>query len=178
MKAVKSIQYLLCAAGAALSLQALADPKPGAYVGGGLTETSIDIDGVSGEANPTAVFARVGYQINEFFAVEGRLGTGLDSDKLHGVKVDIENVYGAYLKAGIPTAVGLYPYAVLGATHGELKASARGYSDTGDDDDISYGVGVDYWVVPNVSVGLEYMKYLDMDNYEVSGISLGANYRF
>ena len=178
MQTIKSIQRLALVAGAVLSLQALADQQPGLYAGGGITEAKFEIDGVSGDANPTAVFARIGYQINDYFAAEARLGTGLDSDKFHGVKTEIEDFYGVYAKAGIPTTVGLYPYAVLGLTHGELKASVSGFSDKQDDSDVSAGIGIEYWFDRSFSVGLEYMKYLETSDYKVTGVSLGANFKF
>ena len=178
MKARTTMQGLVLATsgalGAMLSLPALAGPQEGAYVGGGLMEATIDFDGYSGEANPTALFARVGYQMNDFLAVEGRLGTGFDDDHFHGANVEVEDMIGAYAKVGIPTTVGLYPYAMLGVTSGEI--SVNGHSD--DDSDVSYGIGVDYWVAPQVSIGLEYMSYVDIDGADLSGITLGANYRF
>ena len=180
MSATQMIKHAAVIAAATLSLQAVAAgvQKPGIYVGGGLTDTTFEIDGVSGDASPTALFARIGYQINEYVAAEARLGSGLESDKFHGIKTEIEDFYGAYAKVGVPTTVGLYPYALVGLTHGELKASSRGNSDKQDDSDVSFGLGVDYWFDSNFSVGVEYTKYLETSDYKVTGISLGANYKF
>lgn len=156
------------AAAASSSLQ------PGIYVGGGLAEAQFEIDGVSGESNPTALFARIGYQINEYLAAEARLGTGLDSDTYHHIKTEIEDFYGVYAKAGIPTTVGLYPYAVLGLTQGELKTSFGKQDDT----DLSVGLGVDYWFDNSISVGLEYIKYVETSDYSLSALSLAFNVKF
>jgi opacity protein-like surface antigen len=168
MRAINTVRGLLFAAGAALSLQAIAGAQEGAYIGGGITEANIDFGG--SDVEPTALFARIGYQINDIFAVEGRIGTGFDDDK----GVDIDEMLGIYGKAGIPTSVGLYPYVMLGLTSGEISAGR--YSE--DDSDISYGIGVDYWVTSQFSVGLEYMDYMDVDGADITGITLGANYRF
>lgn len=148
--------------------------QPGLYVGGGLAETKFEIDGVSGDANPSALFARVGYQVNDYLAAEARLGTGLNSDTYHHIKTDIEEFYGIYAKVGVPTTVGLYPYAVLGLTQGELKASSVKQDDT----DLSVGVGVDYWFDRSVSVGLEYTKYVETNDFTLSALSLGFNVKF
>jgi opacity protein-like surface antigen len=174
------IKSAVVVAAATLSLHAAAAgvQKPGIYVGGGLTDTTFEIDGVSGDASPTALFARIGYQINEYIAAEARLGGGLDSDKFHGIKTEIEDFYGAYAKVGVPTTVGLYPYALVGLTHGELKASYGGYSDKQDDSDVSFGIGVDYWFDSNFSIGVEYMKYLETSDYKITGLSIGGNYKF
>lgn len=169
MRTINTVRGLLLAAGTALSLQAFAGAQEGAYIGGGLTEANIDFDG-GGEAEPTALFARVGYQINDIFAVEGRIGTGFDDDE----NVEVEEMLGVYAKAGIPTSIGLYPYAMIGVTSGEISVGR--FSD--DDSDLSYGIGVDYWVTPQFSVGLEYMDYLEVDGADITGLTLGANYRF
>lgn len=179
MQMTKMIKHAALIVGAAIAIPAMAaDPLPGIYVGGGIMEGTFEIDGVDGDANPTALFARGGYQFNPYLAAEARLGTGLDSDKFHGVKTEIENFYGIYAKVGLPTSIGLYPYAMVGLTQGELKASYRNFSDKQDESDVSMGVGLEYLFDRNFSVGLEYMKYMDTSDFEISGISLGANYKF
>lgn len=175
----KVIQSAALVISAAIAVPVLAaDPLPGLYVGGGVTEGKFEIDGVNGDSNPTAVFARAGYQVNPYLAAEARLGTGLDSDKFHGIKTEIENFYGIYAKVGLPTSVGLYPYAIVGLTQGELKASYARFSDTQDESDVSMGVGLEYAFDQHFSLGLEYMKYMDTNDFEFSGVSLGGNYKF
>lgn len=179
MHITKMIQCAAIAAGAACAIPALAqEPLPGPYIGAAIMEGTLEIDGVSGDANPTALFVRGGYQFNPYIAAEARLGTGLDSDKFHGIKTEIEDFIGIYAKAGVPTTIGLYPYALVGYTKGELKASGRGFSNKDDESDVSIGVGVDYAFDRNFSIGLEYVKYIDTSDYEVSGLSFGANYKF
>lgn len=179
MQVSKLIKHAAFVVGTAVAVPALAaDPLPGMYVGGGIMEGKFEIDGVDGDANPTALFARAGYQVNPYLAAEARLGTGFDSDKFHGIKTEIENFYGIYAKVGLPTAVGLYPYAMVGLTQGELKASYGSFSDKQDESDVSMGFGLEYLFDRNFSVGLEYMKYMDTSDFEFSGISLGGNYKF
>ncbi len=179
MQMTKMIKHAALIVGAAIAVPAMAaGPLPGIYVGGGIMEGTFEIDGVDGDANPTALFARAGYQVNPYLAAEARLGTGLDSDEFHGIKTEIENFYGIYAKVGLPTSIGLYPYAMVGLTQGELKASYRSFSDTQDESDVSMGVGLEYLFSRNFSAGLEYMKYMDTSDFEISGVSLGANYKF
>lgn len=179
MQMSKMMKSAAIAIGAALALPALAaDPLPGIYVGADYLHGTFEVDGVDGDANPSALYLRGGYQFNPYFAAEARVGTGLDSDKFHGVKTEIENFVGLYAKLGVPTGIGLYPYVIAGVTDGEVKLSARGWSDKADDNDISLGVGVQYLVDRNWAVGIEYMKYMDTDDFEISGVSLGATYRF
>jgi opacity protein-like surface antigen len=179
MQVNKMIRCVIVAAGAGVIAPAFAqEPVAGPYLGAAIMEGTLEIDGVSGDANPTALFIRGGYQFNPYIAAEARLGTGLDSDKFHDIKTEIEDFIGVYAKAGLPTTIGLYPYVALGYTKGELKASGRGFSSKDDESDVSLGIGVDYAFDRNFSIGLEYMKYIDTSDYEVSGLSLGANYRF
>lgn len=148
----------------------------GFYVGGGYTGATIDSNAVGKDADVGILFARGGYQINQNIAVEARLGTGVDDDRIYGVKVEVEDFYGAYLKAGLPTQVGLYPYVFLGATHAKVKVHVPGGTDS--DSDLSYGLGADYWFNKQVSAGLEYGKFYDKDGVDIDGWTVGVNYKF
>ena len=167
-----------CMAVPAAAAAAAAGAEPGFYVGGGYTFATLDIDGASSNADVGALFARGGYQINEYIALEARLGDGVQDDTVDGVKLEIDNMYGGYVKVGRPSEVGLYPYALLGYTHVELKARVPGYSATSSDSDVSYGIGADYWFSRQLSAGLEYANFYDKDGVKVSGLTLGMNYKF
>jgi opacity protein-like surface antigen len=153
----------------------------GFYLGGGYTAATYSESGFP-DADLGALFIRGGYQINDYVASEIRIGDGVEDDTVHvfgeSVKVKAKEFYGIYLKAGIPTDVGLYPYAIAGGTHLKMEASVPGYSTSDSDSDISYGLGVDYWFNKSLSAGLEYMKLYDKDSTEVTGVTLGLNYKF
>lgn len=152
--------------------------SPGFYVGGGYSDTEIDIDGLGSDADVGVLFARGGYQLNQNIAFEARLGLITEDDKVNGVNVDIDDIYGLYLKAGLPTKVGLYPYVLLGMTHAKVETKWRGFSDSDSGSDISYGFGADYWFNSQVSAGLEFTNYYDKSEAEVSGVTLGLNFKF
>lgn len=124
-----------------------------------------------------AIVGRFGTQLNEIVALEARLGTGVSDDSLYGISLDLNYMYGIYAKAGFE-ANGFYPYAVLGYTKGELEASYSGYHYNESDNDLSYGVGVDYALTDRVSGNIEYMSYMDKDDYELNGFSAGFTYKF
>ena len=178
-------KMLIAAAAVVLSAQAAvshaAPVESGFYVGGGYNFVTYSESGAP-DADLGALFIRGGYQLNDYIALEARLGTGVQDDdvSLYGyrVNVELENYYGAYFKAGIPTEIGLYPYVLLGVTHAEVKASLGGYSISDDGSDVSYGVGVDYLFNQQVSVGLEYANFYDKDGVEITGFTLGLNYKF
>lgn len=171
---MKKISLALLVSSSLLAPLSAVAVQPGFYFGGGYTDASVDFDGLSNDADLGLLFVRGGYQFNEYAALEARLGTGVEDDKIYGVKVEAEDVYGGYLKLGTPTQVGLYPYVLLGFTHAELKAN--GYSDS--DTDMSYGVGADYWFNPSVSAGLEYARLYDENGVEVNGLTLGLNFKY
>jgi len=174
----KNARALMLIAGMTMSAAAMADVTPGVYLGGGYTDATLDLDAVDKDADIGMLFVRGGYQINQNVAVEARLGTTIDDDTIYGVDVEVEDMYGVYLKAGLPTQSGFYPYVLLGMTHVKVEASGRGGSASDSDSDISYGLGVDYWFNSQVSAGLEFANFYDNDGDEVSGITLGLNFRF
>jgi opacity protein-like surface antigen len=150
----------------------------GFYVGGGYSALTLDSNDVSSNADVDSLFIRGGFQINEYLAAEARVGSGIQDDRINGIKVELEDIYGVYLKAGLPTTVGLYPYALIGATHAKIKFSAAGLHDSTSDSDISYGVGVDYAFNQQISAGLEWANLYDQDGDKISGVTLGVNYKF
>jgi len=124
------------------------------------------------DIEPTALVGRYGQFVSDNVAIEGRLGIGLQDDSIDvlGVDVDLEidhllGVYGVFhATSNSDTSV----YGVLGFTQGELSVDVLGETFTDDDSGLSYGFGVNIQ-----SFNIEYMMYLDEDDYEVSAISLG-----
>lgn len=178
MKKIAHVSIL--AASMALSAAAMADgmTSQGFYVGGGYADTEVELDGFGSDADVGVLFARGGYQLNQNVAFEARLGLITEDDKVNGWNVDIDEIYGAYLKAGLPTQIGLYPYVLLGLTHADVEVRNRGVSASDSDTDISYGIGADYWFNSQVSAGLEFTHYYDKGGDEIGGITLGLNYKF
>ena len=65
-------------------------------------------------------------------------------------------------------------------TYGELSYAAPGTSFTVDEDDtdFSYGVGGQFDVSEDVAAFVEWTRYFDESDYEVSGLTVGANFKF
>lgn len=166
------------AAALAVPVAATAAPvKPGFYIGGSYVFADVEDNGSDLDVDLDALMLRAGFQLNEYIAIEGRVGEGVQDDEVFGVKVELEEMYGAYVKAGLPTQTGFYPYALLGVTRGEISARGPGGRVSETDSDISYGVGVDYWFSGQLSGSVEYTQFYDKDS-SVSGLSLGVNYKF
>jgi len=140
----------------------------GPYAGANLI--FMDADWGFADASFSAISGRLGTSINENFSGEVRVALGLDDDKIGGVNVGLDSMIGGYLRAGIPVANNLFPYAVIGFTRTELDVDP-GSSDS--DTDLSYGIGVDLALDRNISLNIEYMEYYDDSDVDISGISIG-----
>ncbi len=172
----KGIIFLaLCA----LSISAAAQQE--SYIGGNLSFLDYSETGLD-DASLTAAVAKLGNRINDNIAAEFRLGFGLGSDEVdvQGIPVDLEldNLFGVYVKGGMPLAQNLYPYAVLGYTRAKLTATAYGNSFSDSETDISFGFGLDLKTASEVTFSAEYMNYFDKDEVEISGFSLSVSKNF
>ncbi len=175
----KNACVLTLLVGVTASVAAVADSgAPGFYFGGGYTGATVDFNDLSKNADTGVLFGRAGYQANQNVAFEARLGAGVDDDRIYGAKVEVEDLYGVYLKAGVPLQMGFYPYVLLGATHGKVKVSGNGLSESDSSSDISYGLGVDYWFNRQLSADLEYANFYDKDGVQVDGWTVGLNFKY
>lgn len=153
-------------AAAAAQAQGLMSYQPNAYLGGDALFWELDPDG-GGSFDSTGLRLRAGVAFNDYFALEGHLGTG-GSDG----PVDLEYLAGGYAKGMLPISPDFKLYGLLGATEVEFDGSDDSESD------VSYGGGASYALMPNLSVDADYMRYLDESNYDFNAISLGATYHF
>ncbi|WP_101757829.1 porin family protein [Oceanicoccus sp. KOV_DT_Chl] len=149
----------------------------GWYIGGSYAQLDTDFDDLV-EFDLAALVFNAGYKINDYIAIETRLGTGITDDDIVGVDLELDYLWGVYAKAGIPTGTAIYPYVVLGYTKAELELSGYGYSESDSDSDTSYGIGADFSVNDNVGIFAEYMNWYDDDGVEISGFNIGASYKF
>lgn len=140
----------------------------------GLDYTFIDAEDV----DLGAIALKGGYQVNDWAAVEVRAAAGVKDDELFGVDAELEHYYGGYFRAGLPNDSIIYPYVIAGYTQGKVKASFRGASITESEGDFSYGLGAELRLNDLWSANVEFMRYLDTNDVEIDGASLGVSYRF
>lgn len=158
------------------------------YGGANLTVVAYAEDGFS-TAHPIAATFKLGNHLASNLAVEGRLAVGLTDDSASGcvdtgagivcgtADIEVDYYYGAYFKALLPAGVVL-PYAILGFTKAELTASAGGQSVSGDDSDVSFGVGIDFAPGGPTGFNVEIMRLLDGPGFDVTALSAGVVFRF
>jgi len=137
---------------------------PQGYVGGDAMFWNLDPERGSSR-DDVGLRLRGGAQFNDYFALEGHLGTG-GSDG----GADLDHLAGAYAKGIFPVAPEVRLYGLAGFTEVEVSDNRE--------DGFSYGGGAEMDVAPNLSVGADYMRYLDKSDYTFDAASVGLRYRF
>jgi outer membrane immunogenic protein len=146
------------------------------YFGIQYAMVTYDEDGVD-DVEPAALVGKFGKFMTDNVAIEGRIGFGIQDDSVDlgpfEVEVDVETIFGVYAVMQSSGSDSASFYGVLGLTRVELEASAFGVSVSDDDSGLSYGVGVNIG-----AFNLEYMSYIDDDDYDLTAVSLGYVAKF
>ncbi|MGM0832876.1 porin family protein [Halomonas qinghailakensis] len=137
---------------------------PQGYVGGDAMFWSLNPERGSSR-DDVGLRLRGGAQFNDYFALEAHLGSG-GSDG----GAELDHVAGAYAKGIVPIAPEVRLYGLAGFTEVDINNDRE----TG----FSYGAGAEMDIAPNVSVGADYMRYLDKSAYDFDAASVGLKYRF
>lgn len=165
---------------ASLSTASLADTNQ-AYYGIGYHHGSLDIQGLP-ETNPGGIAFRVGKYINEVIAFEGRLMLGLTDDTFTflGADIDVElnSALSIFVKADVPMSPFVNAYGLLGYTSGEVEFTGPGGSFSEDENDLSYGFGIEGEIGRNTLLSAEYVMFLDGTDFDYTGLNFGITTRF
>jgi len=167
----------------------------------GIQYSAIDYEDELGlTMKPTALVVRMGSFINDYLAVEGRIGFGLSDDKTTGsgtdavlgdfnasLGLDIESLFGFYVLGVMPVSSGFDLYGLIGVSSIDFGLTANlntanlgSISATGSETEngLSYGVGTSIGMGENSSLNLEYMSYLDKSDYTLNSINAGFLFNF
>jgi len=159
----------------------------GPFVGLNYSQYELDIEAADESLTPTGATVRAGAEFNDLFALEFRAGTGIESDQrssgLGTAEFDVDRLYGGYFRLSVPVAELFRPYAIVGYSESRGTTSVRSggvlvsrSTDTVGDE--SYGVGVDASLAGAIGFNVEYMRYLDKDDYDLNAISVGIRSGF
>lgn len=141
---------------------------------GGLSYGALETEFGSRDFDTPTLNLALGNIFNPNFAIEGRLGFGVDDDTDNGIKAEIEDYFAIYAKPMLPLSDVLTLYGLLGIAETTIDTNVG----DDDDDDISYGIGLSAKTRQGFDLFAEYITLYDDDNVEVSGFNLGANMRF
>lgn len=137
----------------------------------------LTIEGNGVKANPGALRGIIGYNLHPYFAVEGMLAGGTTSDSDQGVDLKLRNAYGVFVKPKYDFG-NVEVFGRVGYVHTSISASCAAGCSGRSDNDVAYGVGVNYNFNPRTYVGLDYTRYGDKDGVKVDGLTLGVGFRF
>jgi len=166
----------------ATSASVVADNTGKTYFGAQYAIGSYNEDGFE-EVNPTALVGRFGKFFNDNFALEGRLGIGLQDDSIDilgtDVSLEIDTLFGVYGVGHFNLNETSSVYGLIGFTRAEATVSAPGFTSESDDESgLSFGVGADIGIGNNVALNIEYTQYLNKSDFDFSAIGLGAVFSF
>ncbi len=126
---------------------------------------------------------RIGKFFEDYLAIEGRVGFGLEEDSdfviVNDVKFEVDSLYGAYVLVQPDLVDGFSFYGIAGFSVVDVSlenADAVGLSTSNDETGLSLGVGVDLGKSERIKINLEYMIYLDEDDFDFEAISLGVRF--
>jgi hypothetical protein len=154
------------------------------YFGIGASSLKYNEDPVT--THHTALTLKVGHEMNDFLAVEGRLSLGLGEDKVEDVidfDFEIDYLVGMYFRGNLP--IGGSPrvraYGLVGFTRGKFTARAFGFSSSDSETDIGYGLGLELFGNNKNAINLEFMRSLDVDSdyeFTVDSVTIAYINRF
>lgn len=172
----------------------------GFYLGLGVSAMSLSNDNNSEEFTSTGIMLQAGYQINEYFAIEGRYTkdvSNLDYD--HGNDTASAIYDGDYPGDFSNIAIYVKPmysiddftmYALLGygeVSIGPLPHPSQAGSVDRAEDGFQWGLGGSYAFGENISVFVDYVKLYDdkgfdyrakLDNIDANLWTIGLTYKF
>lgn len=161
---ISKVAFTLAVATFGLSAQA-ADSF---YVGAKSDRVMVDVDGVS--LNYGGVRAVGGLQLNPNLAVEAHMGTGVTDAKIGGFSSELGAYYGVDLVGRLPLNEKFAVQARVG--YGVIEIDGE------TDNDIRYGVGVNYSLSNSTELSLGYERWFAKEGVEIDSLNVGVAYKF
>lgn len=155
------------------SSPSIAAPVGDTYGGIQYSIVTYERDGSGNEAEPTAAIGRFGQFLTNQVAIEARFGIGLQDDELsNNFDLEIDQLMGVYAVFHASGDIRSTFYGVLGFTQAEFSTSGSSNIE-GDESGLSYGIGA------NInSFNIEFMSYLDDDDFDATALAFGYTTRF
>ena len=147
-----------------------------------------DEEGISETYEPTLLTARLGYYLTRNFTIEGRIANGIDDDTHNlpefgnrDATLELDSIFGIYGTAHFYLTESTSIYGVLGASRVKGTTSLEdfpGLKSSEGNSSVSYGFGADIGIGENWALNVEYIRYLDKDDFDLDVGSVGATFRF
>jgi hypothetical protein len=151
-----------------------------AYLGGSIGNFSYRT-GDQEKLSPKIGLVRVGVQLNPYLAIEGRYGAGLSTEfttLLGGYDLQIDSLYGAYLKGNIPLSSSASLYGLAGYSAINLRRDFKlSSNERVTDDGASFAGGLDVNLRRNLRLNMEWGRFIRVnrliDGYQADILSIG-----
>jgi len=128
----------------------------------------------------TNIVGILGYDINNYFAIEGELSIPVSRDTIKvsntNVELGVEHM-AAYAKFTLPLSSSIKPYARLGVSKGESSVTVGSTTVSLNDTALAYGVGAEWIITDRISQRLDYSQ-AKYGNTDGNIASLSTVFRF
>lgn len=138
------------------------------------------------QVNPTAAKLTIGHEFTDWLAAEAFAGVGIIDDNVNvlgaNVNVQVDHIYGAYLRPFYRGASGYEVFARAGYAHGRLSGSAVGPGGSAvfytQDGSFSYGVGGAIPLSDSVKLTIDWTRYYQGQGTTINGVGAGLRFHF
>lgn len=138
------------------------------------------------KSTPESIGAYIGYELNENFAAEGLIGTGLGGTdvKVNGasqsnpVTSKTDYLYGAFLKPRAKLNDEFEVFGRLGYIKGKVTSSNSSASSSDVKGDWAYGVGANYYFNKTTYISASWMNLYRKDGVKSDGWTVGLGIKF
>ncbi|MCG9575068.1 porin family protein [Vibrio tubiashii] len=187
------MKKVLSVAAVALALSATAvQAHEGYYAGAGYQAADFKLKDLDRKFAAHTLNLNVGYDFNEYLAVEGRIGVPMSSEKQSWNKDSIEGKpttsYAVFGKGTLPLTdmFSVYALAGYGKSGYKFDANLPSLEAKGDAKfdkaSLQYAAGVEVNFTQNIAMTAEYGVYGSGKNYDakydIKGFNLGLKYKF
>ena len=160
----------------------------GFYADAGYQMIDIKADlgaGQEAELDLGALIGHVGYDFNNWFALEGEAAVGIsdETDSVAGISATVEVNYliGVYARANANLTENFSVYARAGIVNAEIGADVTGFgfsvSDSDSETAAAFGAGAEFMFTSTVGVRGDYTNY-DFEDADTNAYTLAAVFKF
>lgn len=155
----------------------------GPYIGFSIGQFNYKESGLQ-DINPGIGQFRFGAYLTPNLAIEGRVGRSLGWTTVDGFGLEVQNLYGGYLKGIVPVTNAFSLYGLAGLTAVQLHRDYGTFHSN--DNGFSYGLGAEFKFPNRMVISAEYARLLtgsNLDNsasyhYDANMASVGIAWRF
>ena len=130
------------------------------------------------EAEMDGGIIKYGYDINNWFAVEGHLGSTTSQDDAaisYSAKIQYMGFAGARFNLRYDHFT---LYGLAGAGYASVKETSAGTEFSTKKGGAAYGIGMDFYGSKTTSISLSYIQYVDSTEVDLSSLQLGVKFYF